>query len=151
MNFLEKMGPLVKTKTTQSEMSNGMLLHRKWEKESSEIRSYQGGNGLTDTGKRQQDEIRHRIGYRKRDMLQVIIHGYSKRGNVKFTKFIEAGQINVMPKTQKYLYKMKNECARFEVFAQPAPTVDDFMEEKRPLSKFTTVELLTELISRESQ
>lgn len=119
-----------------------MLNHRKWEKESGEIRSHQGGNGLTDTGKKQQDEIRHRIGYRKRDMLQVIIRGYSKRGTVKCTKFIEAGQMNVMPQTHKYLYKMKNECAKFEVFAQPAPTVDDFMEEPKTEIQIVQEELL---------
>ena len=119
-----------------------MLNHRKWEKESNEIRSYQGGNGLTTVGIRQQDQIRHRIGYRKRDMLQVIIHGYNKRGNVKFTKLIEAGTKNVIPTIGKYLYKMRNECVRFEVFAQPAPTVDDFMEEPKTEIEIVQEELL---------
>lgn len=119
-----------------------------------DLPSVRGGGGFTNKGRTEQKRIYDKTGYRKSQNHKMVVRALGKRGAIIAETEIMPDIKHVPVKAHSFMYAQKNSDSRvykFECFAEVVPSLDSFFQEKTPLSKFTTVELLTELISRESQ
>ena len=119
-----------------------------------DLPSVRGGGGFTNKGKTEQKRIYDRTGYRKSQNHKMIVRALGKRGAILAEKEIMPDVKHVPVKAHSFMYSQKNSNPRvykFECVAEVVPSLDSFFQEERPLSKFTRLELLTELVLRESE
>jgi hypothetical protein len=120
-----------------------------------EFPSFAGGSGYTNVGKDFRDDLIRDMKIEPDDRLIVDLKGVN--GKILKSKIIDPvhDENESVRKLHVYMYNNKflSGLKTISVKKEKVPTVDYFFEEKitRPLSGFTTVELLTELVLRESQ